>query len=274
VLARAAALHLVLVLALVLTAAPFLWMISGSFRTNDDLFGNILSLLPTAPTIQNYVDLLDGSAIPFLQEFANSAIVSSSVTVLVLLMSSLTGYGFAKFTFPLQRVLFVIVLATLMVPAQITLVPLFLLMHAFGWLDDLKALIFPGMVNAFGVFFMRQSMVGVPDELLDAARIDGASELGLYRHIALPLVRAALTVLAVLTFLNIWNDFLWPVIVLQSPGNMTVPVGLASLVGLYKVHYGMIMGGAFLSTLPIIVAFLVLRKQFISGLTAGAFKGA
>jgi arabinosaccharide transport system permease protein len=201
-------------------------------------------------------------------------IVAASTTVLALAVSSLTGYGFAKFEFRFRRLLFLIVLATLMVPVQITLVPLFLLMHAFGWLDSLKALIVPGAFNAFGVFFMRQSMLSVPTELLDAARIDGSSELGLYWRIALPLTRAGLTVLGILVFLNAWNDFLWPVIVLSSDSTMTVPVGLASLVGLYKVHYGMIMAGAFLSTVPIVVAFVVLRNQFLSGLTAGAFKGA
>jgi ABC-type glycerol-3-phosphate transport system permease component len=186
----------------------------------------------------------------------------------------LTGYGFAKFEFRFKRPLFIIVLATLMVPVQITLVPLFLLMHTFGWLDHLQAVIVPAGFGAFGVFLMRQSMLAVPTELLEAARIDGASELRLYWQIALPLTRAGLTVLGILTFLNAWNDFLWPIIVLQSDTNMTVPVGLASLNGLYHVRYGMIDAGAFLSTVPIIAAFILLRKQFLSGLTAGAFKGA
>jgi ABC-type glycerol-3-phosphate transport system permease component len=272
--ARAALLYAVLIIGLIGTTIPFVWMIAGSFKTNTDLFGNMLQLLPSAPTVHNYIDLLKGSQIPYLRQYANSVIVAASTTVLALAVSSLTGYGFAKFEFRFKRLLFLIVLATLMVPVQITLVPLFLLMHAFGWLDNLKALIVPGAFNAFGVFFMRQSMLSVPTELLDAARIDGSSELGLYWRIALPLMRAGLTVLGILVFLNAWNDFLWPVIVLSSDSTMTVPVGLASLVGLYKVHYGMIMAGAFLSTVPIIVAFIVLRHQFLSGLTAGAFKGA
>jgi len=268
------ALHALLGLALVATSVPFLWMIGGSFKTNDDLFGNILALLPSAATFQNYTDLLGGSQIPYLRQFANSSVVATTTTLLALTVSSLVGYGFAKFEFRFKRPLFLIVLATLMVPAQITIVPLFLLMHTFGWLDDFKALVIPAGFSAFGVFFMRQSMLGVPTELLDAGRIDGATEFGLYTRIALPLTRAGLTVLGILVFLGAWNDFLWPVIVLQSDTNMTVPVGLASLVGLYKVHYGMIMAGAFLSTLPIIIAFLLLRNQFLSGLTAGAFKGA
>ncbi len=270
---QTALLYALLIVVLGAMAIPFAYMIAGSFKTNTDLFGNALALFPTTPILQNYIDLLNGSQIPYLRQLTNSAIVGTGTTVLTLAVSSLTGYGFAKFDFRFKRILFIIVLATLMVPAQITLVPLFLLMHTFGWLDSLKALIIPAAFNAFGVFFMRQSMLGVPTELLEAARIDGASELRLFWRIALPLTRAGLTVLGILTFLTAWNDFLWPIIVLQSNTNMTVSVGLANLNGLYHVRYGMIDAGAFLSTVPIIVAFLLLRKQFMSGLTAGALKG-
>ena len=267
-------LYTLLIVVLIAMAVPFAWMLAGSFKTNTDMFGNALTLLPTAPTMQNYIALLNGSQVPYMQQYANSAIVAAGTTLLALAVSSLTGYGFAKFEFAFKRPLFIIVLATLMVPVQITLVPLFLLMHTFGWLDHLQAVIVPAGFGAFGVFLMRQSMLAVPAELLEAARIDGASELRLYWQIALPLARAGLTVLGILTFLNAWNDFLWPIIVLQSDTNMTVPVGLASLNGLYHVRYGMIDAGAFLSTVPIIAAFIVLRKQFLSGLTAGALKGA
>lgn len=271
---RTVLVYALLIVVLVAMAIPFAYMIAGSFKTNTDLFGNALTLLPRTPTLANYRDLLNGSQIPYLRQLANSAIVGGGTTLLTLAVCSLTGYGFAKFAFRFKRVLFIIVLATLMVPAQITLVPLFLLMHTFGWLDSLRALIIPASFNAFGVFFLRQAMLGVPTELLEAARIDGASELRLFWRIALPLTRGGLTVLGILTFLNAWNDFLWPIIVLQSDTNMTVSVGLANLNGLYHVRYGMIDAGAFLSTVPIIVAFILLRKQFMSGLTAGALKGA
>lgn len=273
-LARAGVLYGVLAVSLLLTALPYLWMIAGSFKTNDDFFSHPGALIPSAPTWQNYVDLLDGSQIPYLHQFANSVIVAVSTVVVALGVCSLTGYGFAKFEFRFKRPLFVIVLATLMVPTQITLVPLFLLMHTFGWLDTLQGVAAPGIFTAFGVFLMRQTMLAVPTELLDAARIDGASEFGLFWRVALPLARGGLSVLGILVFLQAWNDFLWPVIVLQTDTNMTVAVGLSNLVGLYKVQYGMIDAGAFLTTLPIIIAFLVLRNQFISGLTAGALKGS
>lgn len=272
--AQTALLYALLIVVLIAMAVPFAWMIADSFKTNTDIFGNALTLLPTTPTLQNYIDLLNGSQIPYLRQLANSAIVGVGTTLLTLTVCSLTGYGFAKFEFRFKRALFIVVLATLMVPAQITLTPLFLLMHNLGWLDSLKALIVPASFNAFGVFFMRQTMLAVPKELLEAARIDGASELRLFWRVALPLTRAGLTVLGILTFLTAWNDFLWPIIVLQSDVNMTVSVGLANLNGLYHVRYGMIDAGAFLSTVPIIAAFILLRKQFMSGLTAGALKGA
>lgn len=266
-------LHVLLVAVLVAMAVPFAYMTAGSFKTNDDLFGDPLRLLPAAPTGDNYVELFNGSQIPYIHQYVNSLIVGISTTVLSLSVASLTGYGFAKFEFRFKRGLFIFVLATLTVPAQITLVPGFLLMHWFGWLDSLKAIIVPGGFSAFGVFLMRQTMLAVPEELLDAARIDGASELGLFWRIALPLSSAGLTVLGILVFIGTWNDFLWPTIVLQSNSNMTVPVGLASLNGLYHVRYGMIDAGAALSALPVIVVFILLRRQFLSGLTAGALKG-
>jgi len=274
VVSRAVLLYAVLGLVLIATALPYLWMISGSFKTNSEIVGRPLAVIPQAPTSRNYVDLIDESQIPYLHQLANSGIIAVSVVVLSLAVSSLTGYGFAKFEFRFKRPLFLIVLATLMVPAQITLVPLFLLMHSFGWLDHLQAVIVPAAFNAFGVFFMRQTMLTVPTELLEAARIDGASELRLYWQIALPLARGGLAVLGILAFLGAWNDFLWPLIVLSSDTKMTVAVGIANLVGLYKVHFGMINADAFLSTLPIVAAFVILRNQFVSGLTAGAFKGA
>lgn len=271
--ARGAVLYGVLLFSLVLTALPFLWMIAGSFKTNDDFFSHPASLIPAAPTLDNYTNLLNGSQIPFLHQFANSLIISVGATLGTLFVCTLTGYGFAKFEFRFKRILFVLVLATLMVPTQVTLVPLFLLMHSFGWLDTLQGVAAPGVFSAFGVFLMRQTMLAVPNELLDAARIDGTSEFGLFWRL-LPLARAGMSVLCILIFLQVWNDFLWPVIVLQTDTNMTVAIGLSNLVGLYKVQYGMIDAGAFLTTLPIIIAFLVLRKQFLSGLTAGAFKGS
>ena len=217
--------------------------------------------------------LLNGSEIPYVRQFANSLVIAVAQTVLTLLVASMVGWGFAKFEFRGKRVLFIVLLATLTFPFQVTLVPLFLLMVRIGWLDTYWAIIVPGAVSAFGAFFMRQSMLAVPNDLIDAARIDGASEFGIFWRVGLPLSQGALSVLAVLVFLGSWNDYLWPLIVLRSTENFTYPVGLATLVGLYKVEYGMILAGAFLATLPILIIFLAGRNLLLSNLTVGAIKG-
>jgi ABC-type glycerol-3-phosphate transport system permease component len=256
----------------IVVGAPFLYMITGSLKTNGELFSYPLNLLVQNPTMENYNRLLGGTEIPYIRQFLNSIIVAISQTLLALFISSLVGWGFAKFDFFGKRFLFIFLLATLALPFQITLVPLFLMMIQIGWLDNYLAIIIPGSISAFGVFFMRQSMVTIPEELLDAARIDGASEFGIFWRIGIPLSRGALSVLAVLTYLGAWNDYLWPLIVLRTSEKFTYPVGLATLVGLYKVEYGMILGGAFIATLPVVLIFVAGRKQLLDNLTIGAVK--
>jgi len=266
--------HTALIVGAAATAMPFLWMISSSFKLNSEIYSYPLTLLPRHGTLSNYARLLAGAEIPFVRQFVNSSIVAAAQTILTLFISSLVGFGFAMYNFKFKRALFVFVLGTMMIPAQVTLVPLFLLMHAFRWLDTYQAIILPGSISAFGVFFMRQAMISsVPAELLDAGRIDGCSEFGLFWRIGLPLSGAGLSVLGVLTLLGSWNNYLWPVIVLRTTEKFTLPVGLATLIGLYKQEWGMVLAGAFLATVPIIVLFILGRNQFITGLTSGAVKG-
>jgi arabinosaccharide transport system permease protein len=257
----------------VITGAPFVYMISGSFKFNAEIFSYPLTFVPRTPTLDNYGRLLSGTEIPYVRQFGNSVIVAVSQTLLTLLISSMVGWGFAKFEFAGKRALFLFLLATLMFPYQVTLVPLFLLMLGLGWLDTYWAIVIPGAISAFGVFFMRQNMLAIPDELIDAARIDGASDWGIYLRIGLPLARGALSVLAVLVFLGSWNDYLWPLIVLRSADKFTYPVGLATLVGLYRVEYGMILAGAFLATLPVVAIFIAGRKYLLENIAIGAIKG-
>ncbi|MBX3012293.1 MAG: carbohydrate ABC transporter permease [Caldilineaceae bacterium] len=266
-------LYAALAVAVVLVGAPFVYMIAGSFKLDAEIFSYPLTFIPRTPTWANYNRLLSGEQIPFVRQFANSALVATTQTLLTLLISSLVGWGFAKFEFAGKRIFFLFLLATLTFPYQVTLVPLFLLMLNLGWLDTYWAIIIPGAISAFGVFFLRQNMLGVPNDLLDAARIDGCSEFGIYWRIGLPLTRGALSVLAVLVFLGAWNDYLWPLIVLRSAEKFTYPVGLATLVGLYKVEYGMILAGAFLATLPILLIFIAGRNQLLANITLGAVKG-
>lgn len=257
----------------VLVGAPFVYMITGSFKFNADIFSYPLTFIPREPTLDNYTRLLGGSEIPYVRQFANSLFVATAQTLLTLFVASAVGWGFAKYEFRGKRVLFGLLLATLTFPFQLTLVPLFLMMVNIRWLDTYWAIIVPGAVSAFGAFFMRQSMLAVPNDLVDAARIDGASEWGIYVRVGLPLSSGALSVLAVLVFLGAWNDYLWPLIVLRTPEMFTYPVGLATLVGLYKIEYGMILAGAFLATLPILAIFIAGRNLLLNNLTVGAIKG-
>lgn len=257
----------------VLTGMPFVYMITGSLKTNAELFRFPVHVIPQEPTLDNYIRLLNNSQIPFIRQFGNSLIVSVNQTLLLLLIASMVGWGFARYEFRGKRALFLVLLATLTFPSQVTLVPQFLLMLHLGWLDNYLALIIPGALSAFSAFFMRQNMLTIPHDLTDAARIDGASEWSIFWRVGLPLSRGALSVLSVLAFLGSWNDYLWPLIVLRSTDKFTYPVGLATLVGLYKVEYGMILAGAFLVSLPIVGIFIAGRNHLLTNIYVGAFKG-
>lgn len=257
----------------VLVASPFLFMITGSFKTTGELFSYPVNFGLTNPTLQNYVRLLGGEEIPFAKQYLNSVIIAVGQTLLSLLVATTVGWGFAKYEFRGKTLLLIALLATFALPFEVTLVPLFQLIVKFQWLDSFLGVIVPSSVTAFGAFFMRQAMLSVPSELLDAARIDGATEWGIYWRIGLPLSRGAIAVLSVLVFLQAWNDYLWPLIVLRTPEKFTYPIGLASLVGLYDVEYGMILAGALLATLPVIIIFIAGRRHLLDNLALGAVKG-
>ncbi len=265
--------YIALIAGLVATATPFVWTALASFKTNSDIFRAPVTFIPRVWTIDNYTNLVSGETVPFVRQFVNSCIVTVGQTGLAVFIACLAGFGFAKYEFVGKRILFVLTLITLMIPFEVTIVPLFNLMVEIGWLNTYQSVIVPGAINAFGVFLMRQTMLAVPDELLDAGRVDGATEFRLFWQVALPLVRGGVAVLALLSFLNAWNDYLWPLIALRSPEMFTLPIGLATLSGLYRVEWGMIMSGAVLTTLPVLIVFYLTRNYLISGLTAGALKG-
>jgi ABC-type glycerol-3-phosphate transport system permease component len=264
--------HLVLTAAVAVTLLPYVYLITGSFKPAGDIFHLPLQLFPEKATGANYTDLFTTDLFPFLRQVANSFAVATLTTLLVVTVSAMTGWGFAKYQFPLRGPLFIVLLATLTLPMQIAIVPLFDMMVSLRWLDTYQGLILPSGASAFGAFFMRQAMLSVPMEMIQAARIDGASELRIFLTMGLPLVRGALSVLAVLTFLGSWNDFLWPSIVMRSPEQQTYPVGLASLVGTFETEYGMILAGSFLVTVPIIILFVAGRKHILDNLTLGSVK--
>ena len=271
-LAEATLMYGILFIIAVLVGIPFLYMITGSLKTNGQLFTFPINLLAPEPTLVNYQRLLGGEEIPYLRQMLNSVVIAVSQSLLTLLFASMVGWGFAKYEFRGKTFLTIFLLFTFAIPFQVTLVPLFQMIYHLGLLDSFLGVILPGSLSAFGAFFMRQAMMSIPGELLDAGRIDGASEWKLFWRIGIPLSRGAISVLSVLVFLTAWNDYLWPLIVLRTPQKFTYPLGLATLNGLYKIEYGMILGGAFIATLPIVLIFTAGRRQILDNLTIGAVK--
>jgi multiple sugar transport system permease protein len=249
---------------------PFVWMVATSFKTEGEIFSNPAQLLPAHLTIQAYVDVW--RRIPFGRFFINSVIFAGAVTTLSLFLDSMTAYAFARLRFKGRDILFWVVLATLMVPFQITLIPLFLTVFHLGWLDTYQGLVVPRATNAFGIFLLRQFFVTLPRELDDAARMDGAGEFRIYWQIILPLSLPALATLAVFHFMYNWNDFLWPLVITSSPEMRTLPAGLTLFMGQHVIEHPILMAGATISLLPLAFAFVFLQRYFVRGVAMTGLK--
>ena len=248
---------------------PFLWMLSTSFKTGTEVYS--LSLIPKHFSLNNYIEVLQGSNFP--RWFMNSFIVAGATTASVLLIDPLVGYTFAKFKFRGKEPLFIVILSTLMIPTEMLIIPWFLMVNKLGWTNSYWSLLFPSLVTAFGIFLMRQFFSGIPDDLLDAGRIDGLSEFGVYRKVALPLVKPALSALGIFTFLGSWNAFLWPVVALDDPSKYTLPVGIALFSGEMLNEWDLIMTGATIATIPILIMFIIFQRQIIEGVQLTGVKG-
>jgi multiple sugar transport system permease protein len=229
-------------------------------------------LIPIHASLENFQRLFV-KARDYPLWFSNSLIITVSITAFHVFFDTLAGYAFAKKQFPGRDVLFAILLATLMIPPQVTLVPLYIVTRNLGLLNNPLAVILPGTARVLGIFLMRQYIRTLPNELEEAARIDGASEIGIFRHVILPLSAPAMGALAIFTFVFYWNDFIWPLIVLQRSPNFTLPVGVASLQGEFGTDYGVIFAGAALAALPIVAFFLIFQRHFMEGVRLGALKG-
>jgi len=253
-------------LALVLT--PVLWAVLSAFKSRADIFAG--DVWPRRWSLENFDDLLAKTL--YLRWMLNSLVVALASTALGLLFCSLGGYAFAKFDFPGKTVMFWIVIASVSIPAFTTVIPLFGWLARLGLLDTYIVLILPFAANAFGIFLMRQYAVAIPTELLDAGRIDGAGEFRLYWSVVLPLLRPALGTVGVLIFIASWNSYIWPLVMMRTDEMLTLPVGVATLKGDQLPEYGMLMAASVLSSVPIIIAFLIMQRQFIAGLTQGAVK--
>ncbi|HLY12811.1 MAG TPA: carbohydrate ABC transporter permease [Candidatus Limnocylindrales bacterium] len=263
--------YVVLVLISVITVFPFLWILLTSLKGPTDLlFSTPPQFLPNAPTLDNFARVL--AALPIPKFFLNSIVAATATTVLNVLIASLAAYPLAKMRFRFREPIFYLLLATLIVPLQLTFIPSYLLSRFFGYYDSLPAIIWPGLASAFNIFLMRQAFKGVPNELIDAARVDGARDWRIWWQIALPLVRPTVATVAIFTFVTSWNDFLWPSLMLPTIANKTLPVGLAALQSYFSSDFRSIAAGVTMTVIPILIFFIALQRHFVRGL-AGAVKG-
>jgi multiple sugar transport system permease protein len=253
----------------VLIVFPFVWMLATSLKGPREIFE--LHFWPQAPTFDNFRQVLTTTQFP--RWFLNSFVIAAVTTGSVAFFDSLTGYTLAKLRFPGRQVVFIVILSTLMIPTEMLVIPWYTMSVRLGWIDTYWGIMFPGLTSAFGVFLMRQFMTGVPDELLDAARIDGLSEFGLFVRIALPLVRPALAALCIFTFLGNWNAFIWPLIVIQTPAMRTLPVGIALFSGEAGSAWHLIMAASSLAVLPVLAVFIILQRQIIEGVVLTGLRG-
>lgn len=263
--------YLALILLSITMIFPFFWMLLSSFKDATQIFQT--AMFPTKPTLDNYITILFSGNTRFPQWFINSAIVAVCTTASVLFFDSLLGYTLAKFDFPGKKIIFLLVISTLMIPTEMLVIPWYAMARAMKWGNTYWGIMFPGMISAFGVFLMRQFMTTIPNDLLDAARIDGMGELRIFTKIVLPLVSPALATLAIFNFIGNWNAFLWPLIIASRPKMFTLPVGLANFSGEAGSDWHLIMTGATVSMLPLIIIFLIFQKQIVRGIAMTGLKG-
>jgi multiple sugar transport system permease protein len=263
--------HTVLIIWLLISVIPFIWMVSTSFKGPGEIFIFPPRWIPKSPTFQNYIDLFQ--KVNFGRPFLNSVIVSLSTTFLSVLIATMAGYGFAKFHFKNKNILFLVILGTIMVPGQITMIPIFLLLTQLNLLNTYWGLILPAIANAFNIFFMRQFISGIPDELIEAAKMDGAHEGWIFFRVILPLAKPAMAAITIFTFTGSWNNFLWPLIIATDESMYTLPVAISILGGQYTENIAMQMAGSVIVILPLIIVFLFTQRYFIKGITFTGLKG-
>ena len=266
-------LNLVVLVLAILSVTPFIWLICATLKVQDDFFVYSFLPPPSRITFENFARLFNDW--PYARWLLNSLFVASVHTCLVVTLSSLGGFALCKYRFAGKKPLMLIMMATMMLPSQVLLPSSYELMYKIHWLDSYLAMLVPSAVSVFGIFLFMQAMRAVPDELLQAGRVDGCSEIRLWWEVALPIVKPMIGAFTLLSFMAAWNSFMWPQIVLHSETKYTLPIGLTSMIGLpaYQTPYGVLMAGTLLGVLPVTVLFFVLQKDFIAGLASGAVKG-
>ena len=266
--------YLALVLITLVFVAPLLWMLSTSFKTNPETTQWPLSWIPREFSVEGYRELFNPtSETPVLRWFVNSMIAATAHAVLVLVTAAPAAYALARMHFRGKGLMFAMIISTLFIPPIILITPLYLVVDSLGWLDTLLAVIVPSAAGALGVFLLRQFFISLPRELEEAAVLDGASRFQIFIRIILPLSKAPLATLALLSFLTNWNDFLWPIYVLFSPKSLVLPPGLSKLQGAYETDYAVVMAGGVLASIPVLILFLIAQRYIIEGVSRSGVKG-
>lgn len=263
--------YVLLIFMSVITIFPFVWMVGTSLKTTQEIFAFPPTLWPAEPQWQNFATVLE--RVPFLRFYLNSIVVTTILTFSQVATAALAGYAFARIAFPFKNLLFGAYLATLIIPNQVTMLPLFLLVSRFGWIDTYQGLTVPFLANAFAVFFLRQFFLTIPRELEEAARIDGAGRIRVLFQIVLPLARPALSTITLFLFLSEWDNYLWPLIVTNSEAMRTLPIGLRFFVEESGSQLHLMMAGAVMAVVPILLLFFMAQKQFIEGIAMTGTKG-
>jgi len=267
---RAVTLVVVLAIAAVMLL-PLIWMVATSFKPETDIVKFPPGLLPDRVTLEHYREVWQ--RIPFARLYLNTIVFAGGVTVISLLLDSMTAYALARLQFRGRNLVFVAILVMLMLPFQVTLIPLYDLLVSFGWTNTMQGLIVPRATNAFGIFFLRQFLLSLPRDLEEAARIDGASEFTIYRRVIMPLAAPALLTLGLFHFMYNWNDLLWPLIINQDQSHQTLPAGLALFMGEHVVEYGILMAASVLALIPVVLFFLVIQRRFVEGIATTGIRG-
>ena len=262
--------YIILCAGAVIMLLPFVWLVSGAFKTLPETILVPPVWIPRNPTLTNFSKVF--TRVPFARYYLNSIVVVLVVLASTLFTCSLAGFAFAKYEFRGRNTIFILILATMMIPFQLIVVPLYIMIFEARLTDTLAALIIPMLTSAYGIFLCRQFMLGIPSSLLDAGRIDGGTEFGLYWKIILPLSKPVLATLAIITFMWNWDSFLWPIIVADSPKSLTLPVGIAQFGQQYSTYYNLQMAASLLMVIPVIALFLALQKYFIEGIVLSGLK--
>ncbi|KMY50169.1 carbohydrate ABC transporter permease [Peribacillus loiseleuriae] len=263
--------NLLLVFFLIITVFPFVWMLVSSFKTNSEIVKIGGSFWPEHFNFSNYIKVQEN--FQFMTMFLNTLIIATVITACVIYTSSIIGFVLAKYKFKGRDQLFGLILGTMMIPWAVTIIPKYDMMEKFGWMDSYAALIIPSLVSGFGIYVLRQNIMSIPDEVIEAARIDGASEFYIFHRIIFPMSRNAISSVAIFQFLWVWEDYLWPYLVINTDSKQLIAVGLAMFNGQYSTDYGGLFAATAISIIPVIIVYIIFQKRFIEGIAGASVKG-